>query len=212
MMNRLVGVDLRNDPKPAQEVIALLEPLLHLLAASWRGARDRAPVPPQPPTSRPRPALRARSPSPRPDRLRGHAKPGRLPNVHDQGPAASPGPLLSAGSRSCRPLGAIRAALTVRPWLRRPFPASPRARIIVRLGEEMFPANRRSCPATACTTARSSRLISQLINSLAELLPVGPALALAWRETAAGRVGPCMARTTPTDLPVTAKHTTAREK
>jgi flagellar protein FliS len=46
MMNHLMGVDLRNDPKPAEDVIVLLEPLL----VSWRElARrgERVPVNPQ---------------------------------------------------------------------------------------------------------------------------------------------------------------------
>jgi flagellar protein FliS len=45
MMTHLMGVDMRNDPKPAQEVIELLEPLL----VSWRElARrgERVPVNP----------------------------------------------------------------------------------------------------------------------------------------------------------------------
>lgn len=48
MLNHLMGVDLRNDPKPAQDVIDLLEPLRrswHELAAREDGAG--APTPPE---------------------------------------------------------------------------------------------------------------------------------------------------------------------
>jgi flagellar protein FliS len=48
MMNHLLKVDLRNDPKPAEEVIELLEPLLQswrTLAARGEGASPRSAAP-----------------------------------------------------------------------------------------------------------------------------------------------------------------------
>lgn len=52
MMNHLMGVDMRNDPKPAQEVIALLEPL----ADSWRELARRGERVPVNPNAAPLPA------------------------------------------------------------------------------------------------------------------------------------------------------------
>ena len=50
MMNHLVKVDMRNDPKPAAEVIALLEPLLQswrTLAARGAAVPDKSAAPAQ---------------------------------------------------------------------------------------------------------------------------------------------------------------------
>ena len=61
MMNHLMGVDMRNDPQPAREVIELLEPL----CISWRELARRGERVPVNPNAAPLPAA-ATAPAPAP--------------------------------------------------------------------------------------------------------------------------------------------------